>query len=180
MVAAIAADADRAGARDELDQIVYQDLRLRMPESLLMRTDRMTMASSVEGRVPFLDQHLVELGMSLPASDRIRDGIGKYVVKEAMEDVLPRDLLLRQKRPFLTPLAHWLRDGLDGRLVRQLDASALSDSGLVDMGVARTLLEQHRRGRVDRSHQIWVLLQLSAWFDRWIAGRDLRGTEAFA
>jgi asparagine synthase (glutamine-hydrolysing) len=180
VVSAIAADAERGGARDELDRIVYQDLRLRMPEGLLMRADRMTMASSVEGRIPFLDHDLVELGMTLPASDRIRDGVGKHVVKRAMEDVLPRELLWRRKQAFRTALPHWLRRELYGRAALLLETSALTESGLVDMAVARTLLEQHRRGRVDRTRQVWTLLQLSAWFDRWIAGRDLPATEAFA
>src|SRR5207237_1655894 len=76
VVAAIATDAERAGARDELDRLIYQDLRLRLPELLLMRVDKLTMANSVEARVPFLDHELVELAMGMPPEEKIRGGEG--------------------------------------------------------------------------------------------------------
>ena len=82
-------DADRFGARDELDRLIYQDLRLRLPELLLMRVDKLTMANAVEARVPFLDHELVELAMAIPRDEKIRDGVGKHVLKRAVADLLP-------------------------------------------------------------------------------------------
>ena len=98
VVASIARDAATAGSRDELDELIYQDLRLRLPELLLMRVDKLTMANAVEARVPFLDHEVVELAMAMPQSEKIRDGIGKHVLKRAVSDLLPEDLIWRPKK----------------------------------------------------------------------------------
>lgn len=172
VVAAIAADADRHGARDELDRLIYQDLRLRLPELLLMRVDKLTMANSIEARAPFLDHELVELAMAMPASEKIRDGIGKHVLKRAVSDLLPQDLLWRPKQGFGTPVSEWFRgDGAD-ELDRRLTSSKLRDLGWIDPARVTQLVEQHRSGRAERSFQLWNLLNLSAWFDHWIAGEE--------
>lgn len=168
----IAADADRHGARDELDRLIYQDLRLRLPELLLMRVDKLTMASSIEARVPFLDHELVELAMALPREQKIRDGVGKQVVKRAMADVLPQDLLWREKQGFGTPVSRWFRGPLGEHLGRRLRDSAINDLGYFDHSVVEGILETHRSGRAERSFQLWNLLNLAEWFDFWIAGRE--------
>ncbi len=90
VVASIYRDAVSAGARDELDHIIYQDLRLRLPELLLMRIDKLTMANAVEARVPFLDHELVELAMAMPRGEKIRDRVGKHVLKRAVSSSAAR------------------------------------------------------------------------------------------
>jgi asparagine synthase (glutamine-hydrolysing) len=170
VVAGIAADADRFGARDSLDRLIYQDLRLRLPELLLMRVDKLTMASAIEARVPFLDHQLVELAMSIPAEEKIRDGVGKHVLKRAVSDLLPRDLIWRPKQGFGTPVSSWFRGPLGVRLERKLEASGLNDLGYIDQGVVRDLLDLHRSGRAERSFQLWNILNLAEWVDHWIAG----------
>ena len=170
IVSDIAADADRHGARDELDRLIYQDLRLRLPELLLMRVDKLTMASSVEARVPFLDHELVELAMAMPADEKIRDGVGKHVVKRAMSDVLPSDLIWRRKQGFGTPVSQWFRGELGDQLEHQLEHSEIHELGVLDRSAVRDLLGLHRSGRAERSFQLWNILNLSVWFDHWIAG----------
>jgi asparagine synthase (glutamine-hydrolysing) len=172
VVAGIAADADAAGARDELDRLIYQDLRFRLPELLLMRVDKLTMANAVEARVPFLDHEVVELAMAMPIEEKIRDGVGKHVLKRAASDLLPSDLLWRPKQGFATPIAKWLAGDLGGQLERQLAYSSLHELGWFNPKEIERLVAIHRSGRADRSFQLWNLLNLSAWFDHWIAGRQ--------
>jgi asparagine synthase (glutamine-hydrolysing) len=169
VVAAIAADADRAGARDELDRLIYQDLRLRLPELLLMRVDKLTMANSVEARVPFLDHELVELAMAIPPEDKIRGDEGKHVLKRAVSDLLPEEVVWRPKQGFATPVERWFRGELASQLERRLERSALIELGYLDRAAIRQILAIHREGRADRSFQLWNILNLSTWFDRWIA-----------
>jgi asparagine synthase (glutamine-hydrolysing) len=170
VVAAIDRDAVQAGARDELDRLIYQDLRLRLPELLLMRVDKLTMANAVEARVPFLDHELVELAMAMPASEKIRDGVGKHVLKRAVSDLLPNDLLWRPKQGFGTPVSQWFRGPLGKQLEERLARSHINELGILNRGAIAELLETHRSGRAERSFQLWNILNLSVWFDHWIAG----------
>src|SRR3989441_5101106 len=85
------------------------DLKLRLPELLLMRVDKMTMATSVEARVPFLDHELVEFAIALPPQLKVRDGVGKYLLKKAVEGLLPHEIIYRPKQGFGAPIAEWFR-----------------------------------------------------------------------
>ncbi len=171
VVKAIALDAQRAGARDDLDELIYQDLRLRLPELLLMRVDKLTMANAIEARVPFLDHEVVELAMAMPAAEKIRGAVGKHVLKRVVADLLPRDLIWRPKQGFGTPVSAWFRGALAGELSRRLDGSALHELGYLERDEIRRLVALHGSGRAERSFQLWNLLNLAVWFDRWIAGR---------
>lgn len=173
LIAAIARDGTAAGARGDLDTLIYQDLRLRLPELLLMRVDKLTMANSLEARVPFLDHQVVELAMAMPDSVKIERGIGKIVLKRAVRDLLPSELIWRPKQGFGAPVAQWFRGDLGERLLLQLENSAIHELGFLDRARIRILAQQHASGRADRSFQLWNLLNLSFWYDRWIAGRDV-------
>ena len=172
VVAAISEDATRGSARDELDRLIYQDLRLRLPELLLMRVDKLTMANAIEARVPFLDHELVELAMAVPREEKIRDGIGKHVLKRAVAGLLDDDLVWRPKQGFGTPVSHWFRHELGDQLERQLNHGAINETGWLESDRIKTLLALHRSGRAERSFQLWNVMNLSAWFDHWIAGED--------
>ncbi len=172
VVAGIAEDADRFGARDDLDRLIYQDLRLRLPELLLMRVDKLTMANSIEARVPFLDHELVELAMSVPAEEKVRDGIGKHVLKRAVSDLLDDELVWRPKQGFGTPVSQWFRAELGDQLEHQLAHGAINELGYLDPDTVTHILDLHRSGRAERSFQLWNVLNLSAWFDYWIAGQE--------
>ena len=176
LVRAIAEDATRFGARGDLDRLIYQDLRLRLPELLLMRVDKLTMANSIEARVPFLDHELVELAMAMPDDQKIAGGVGKVVLKRAVGDLLAHDLIWRPKQGFGAPVAQWFRGDLGTRLLAQLEGSAIHELGYLDRKRIRALAGQHASGRADRSFQLWSLLNLCVWFDRWIAGEEQLAT----
>ncbi len=169
VVGAIDADATAYGAPSDLARLIYQDLRLRLPELLLMRVDKFTMANSVEARVPFLDHELVELAMAMPDAEKITDGVGKHVLKRAVSDLLPPEIVWRPKQGFGVPVSAWFRGELGDELGKQLAGSSLRELGYIDTQAVAHLLDLHRSGRADRSFQLWNLLNLSVWLDHWIA-----------
>ena len=161
-VASVRPDSDFAA------RMSYLELKLRLPELLLMRVDKMTMATSVEARVPFLDHHLVEYAMSLPVDLKIKGTSGKHILKRALEKVLPSDLLYRPKRGFGAPVREWFR-GAGGEVLSGLIMnSSIRKRGLFDYEFIERLFDEHRRGARDWSFHLWALLNVSLWCDRWI------------
>ncbi len=155
-------------ASDFLTRMTYLELKLRLPELLLMRVDKITMAASIEARVPFLDHRLVEYAMGVPREFKVKGASGKHILKRALEDVLPRGLLHRPKRGFGAPVTKWFRGALSAELERQVMSSALRRRGLLDYAFIARLFDEHRRGTRDWGFHLWALLNLSVWYDRWI------------
>jgi asparagine synthase (glutamine-hydrolysing) len=142
---------------------------------LLMKQDQMSMASSIESRVPFLDHTFVEFAATVPERLKIRGGEAKYILKRAVEPLLPRDIVYRRKMGFPTPLREWLT-GPDAEPVgaRLLDPGGLLASYL-DLGAVATLLERHRVGLEDATDRIWRLLNLQVWGEVFWKGRGHAG-----
>ena len=165
-------DAEREypGA-DLLQKMTYVELKQRLAELLLMRVDKMTMATSVEARVPFLDHELVEFALALPERMKVRDGTGKYLLKKAVEPLLPSHIVHRRKQGFSPPMADWFRGRLGEQAQRTIRSSALAERGLLDYDEIDRLWAAHRAG-ADWSFQLWNLWNISAWFDYWVAGRS--------
>ena len=161
-VARVRPDSDFAA------RMSYLELKLRLPELLLMRVDKMTMATSVEARVPFLDHHLVEYAMSLPVDLKIQGTSGKHILKRALEMVLPSDLLYRPKRGFGAPIREWFRGAGSEVLSGHIMNSSMRKRGLLNYEFIARLLGEHRRGARDWSFHLWALLNVSLWYDRWI------------
>lgn len=170
----ISADLDRLltakPSADQLEQMIYVELKLRLPELLLMRVDKMTMATSVEARVPFLDHKLVEFAMGLPRDLKYRNGETKYILKRALEGVVPERIINRKKKGFGVPINEWMLDQLGGFVEESLFGSSLRKRELFDYGYIKQLLDAHRARRANYSFFLWSLLNLSLWYDRWIEG----------
>ncbi len=149
-----------APARDPIDRAQYADIRIWLPGDILTKTDRMSMAVSLEAREPLLDHRLVEFAARLPVAMRIRGGTGKYVMKKAMERYLPESVLYRPKMGFVTPIASWFRGALAGEASRVAGDSALARTGWFDMRLIAKLAEKHRSGVSDNSRLLWQLLIL--------------------
>ncbi|MGH7146790.1 MAG: asparagine synthetase B family protein, partial [Nitrospiraceae bacterium] len=153
---------------DVLARMTYNEFKLRLPELLLMRVDKITMSTSVEARVPFLDHKLVEFTMEIPMEYKVRNGVPKHLLKRACEGLLPAEVIHQPKRGFGAPMSQWLQ-GEFGRLTETtVMNSALRRYGLFDYEYIRTLFHQHRAGRRDTSLYLWTLYNLTAWFDYWI------------
>ena len=109
--------------------MTYLELKNRLAELLLMRVDKMTMANSVEARVPFLDHDLVEFALALPPEMKVRDGRGKYLLKKAVAGLLPPEIVNRPKQGFSAPVSEWFRDDLGERAQREIRDSSLAERG---------------------------------------------------
>jgi asparagine synthase (glutamine-hydrolysing) len=166
------AERERPGA-DLLQKMTYLELKQRLAELLLMRVDKMTMANSVEGREPYLDHHLVEFALALPAEMKVRDGVGKYLLKKAVAGLLPPEITYREKQGFGAPVSEWFRGDLGLRARREIRESSLAQRGLIDYDSVDWLWEAHLAGRGNWSFQLWNLYNVSAWHDYWVAGRAL-------
>ncbi len=160
-------EQERPGS-DFLSRMTYLELKLRLPELLLMRVDKITMATSVEARVPFLDHHLVEYALSLPRSLKVEGVSGKHILKRSLEEILPRDLLYERKRGFGAPVREWFRESLGGWFDEHLMNSTMRRRDLLDYGFVSRMLEEHRRQTKDWGFHLWALLNLSLWYERWI------------
>jgi asparagine synthase (glutamine-hydrolysing) len=160
-------DEERPDA-EFLARMTYLELKLRLPELLLMRVDKITMATSVEARVPFLDHHLVEYALSLPRALKVEGVSGKHILKRSLEEVLPHDLLYERKRGFGAPVREWFRESLGGWFDDHLMNSTMRRRELLDYGFVSRMLEEHRRRTKDWGFHLWALLNLSLWYERWI------------
>ncbi|MBA3736319.1 MAG: asparagine synthase (glutamine-hydrolyzing) [Actinobacteria bacterium] len=151
------------------------EFALRLPELLLMRIDKMTMAASVEARAPFLDHQLVEFAARLPLSFHWADGYGKRILKRGFEGVVPEAVLRREKQGFGAPVLRWLSN-LRGIAERELLREPIFEY-LNERGLQRLLYEKptSRRG-----FELWVVLNFALWHRHWIEGEDLRDDPSFA
>jgi asparagine synthase (glutamine-hydrolysing) len=164
-----------ATARPESDyaaRMTYLELKLRLPELLLMRVDKITMATSVEARVPFLDHHLIEYAMGLPRNLKVKGATGKHILKRALESVLPADVLYKPKRGFGAPINEWFRGPGGEGLVKQLMSPSIRERNFFDYSFVQRMADEHARGTRDWSANLWCLLNLSLWYEHWIAGKS--------
>jgi len=151
-----------------LRRMSYVDLKTWLPDDLLLKADKMTMACSLELRVPMLDHHLLEFATALPDHLRLNGTQGKYLLKKIMERRLPREIIYRKKRGFPVPIAVWFRGPLYAR-VREilLDPRTLS-RGYFRPQYIRRVLERHRAGAEDLSRRIFALLALELWHRKYV------------
>jgi len=149
-----------APARDALDRAQYADIRIWLPGDILTKTDRMSMAVSLEAREPLLDHRIVEFAARLPVSQRIRGNSGKYLMKKAMEPYLPQDILYRPKMGFVTPISDWFRGPLAGEATAVAGGSALAKTGWFDTKLLGKVAADHTSGLADHGRLLWQLVML--------------------
>jgi asparagine synthase (glutamine-hydrolysing) len=158
-------------AGDLLHRLLYTDIKTYLVE-LLMKQDQMSMAASIESRVPFLDHILVEFTARIPAQHSIRGLAGKFILKSAVEDLLPKDIVYRQKMGFPTPWAYWLA----GPQLQALESMLLEPRtlarGWFKPDALKKIFAEHRAGHRDHGNRIWRLLNLETWM-RVCIERDL-------
>jgi asparagine synthase (glutamine-hydrolysing) len=164
-----------AGFYDSLDganfitKLQYVDTKTYLPDDILTKVDRMSMAHSLETRPPLLDHHVVEYAASLPAHTKLRGMQRKVVLRRAVSDLLPAPLLRRRKHGFSIPLAAWLRRDLRSLVADALAPAALRRVGIFDDREVGRLVDDHWCGRRDLSRNIWGLLMFMIWHDRYMA-----------
>jgi asparagine synthase (glutamine-hydrolysing) len=154
---------------DMLHRLLYTDIKTYLVE-LLMKQDQMSMAASVESRVPFLDHVLVEFTASIPAQYATKGLAGKLILKSAVEDLLPREIIYRKKMGFPTPWAYWLAGPQLDSLELMLNEDRTLQRGLFRPEAVRRLFTEHRGGRRDHGNRIWRLLNLELWMRACVEG----------
>ena len=152
---------DNAWEKSTLNWMSYLDLRLRLPELLLMRVDKMGMGVGLEGRVPFLDHKFVELAMSIPESVKTRHGTLKYIFKKAVRGLIPDELIDRPKQGFGVPVYEWFLDQL-GQKAREEINDFCDQTDLFDRFEVTSVLD-HIRGS-----QMWYLLNIALWWKEFV------------
>jgi asparagine synthase (glutamine-hydrolysing) len=155
-----------APARDPLDRAQYADIRIWLPGDILTKTDRMSMAVSLEAREPLLDHRLVEFAARLPVGLRVKGASGKYLLKKAMEPYLPQDILYRPKMGFVTPISDWFRGALAGEAAAVAGGSALVRTGWFDANLLGKLAAEHKSGLSDHGRLLWQLVMLNKSLER--------------
>jgi asparagine synthase (glutamine-hydrolysing) len=154
-------DACRGG--DLLDRLQYVDVKVYLPDDILVKVDRTSMANSLEVRVPFLDHEVVAFVTSLPSSLRMRGLTKKYLLKLAVRDLLPPETVRGRKRGFNVPVGRWLRQELRDMVGDYLSPSAVKRQGYFDPLVIAEIVRCHNARRVDYSRNLWGLLMFSLW-----------------
>jgi len=159
-----------------LDRLLYADIKTYLVE-LLMKQDQMSMAASIESRVPFLDHHLVEFAARLPDSWKLSGRSTKRVLRKAMASVLPEAILNRPKMGFPVPLGSWTRGRWNAVVSDVLLDRRSRERGIIDTQAVSALLERHAAGAIDATDRIWSLLNLEIWFRTFI---DRGGVQTLA
>ena len=161
-------------ARSPLDRMLDLDLRLWLADDLLVKMDRMSMAASVEARVPLLDAPLVDWALRLPPDLKVRGLEGKVLLKRLARRLLPRAVVDRRKVGFTVPLTPWFRGPLRELVADTLLAPAALGRGYLRPDVLRGYVDDHLAGRRDRGRELWTLLSLELWHRQWIDGVPAR------
>jgi asparagine synthase (glutamine-hydrolysing) len=157
--------------RDLLDQALHLDTRMFLPDGILICNDKMSMAASLELRVPFLDVELMRFVERIPARMRVRPRAGKRIHRMAMERILPPGIADRPKHGFATPYDEWLRASLGEEVERRYSPTApLAE--LVEPKAVQMLVAEHRRGRADHKAILYCLLELSEWHRAFVEARE--------
>ncbi|MCX6155729.1 MAG: asparagine synthase (glutamine-hydrolyzing) [Candidatus Kapabacteria bacterium] len=150
-----------------LQRISYVELTQRIAELLLMRVDKIGMAHSLEARVPFLDHRFVEFVSSIPEHIKVPDGkTTKYILKKAVESVLPKNIIYRKKQGFWAPVKEWLRNEWHGYARDKILDSYFVKEGIFDKSYLENMLQVHKRGERNLSVDIFSLLKLNLWHDK--------------
>jgi asparagine synthase (glutamine-hydrolysing) len=155
---------------DNLDKLMWLDIQAWLPDDLLMKKDRMGMATAIEARVPFLDHQFAEMAFSLSSRLKVKGLGGKYVLKKSMERLLPREIIYRKKAGFPTPISKWFQSDLRGPLTEMLCDSGPGHHDYFDQRVVRRLVEEHVSGRENHERLLFPILNFNLWYRTFFSG----------
>jgi asparagine synthase (glutamine-hydrolysing) len=155
-------------AKSEIERMQYLDMNFYMAEDILTKVDRAAMAVSLETRAPFLDPRVGQFAASMPIEYKLRGRKGKFILKKAVKDLLPREILQRPKKGFGIPIAEWLKGRLNSLLHDMLAPARLEDQGLFNLQFVQKLIKEHESGAASHYKELWTLLVFQLWWDNFM------------
>ena len=158
-------------AANEIEQMQFLDINFYMAEDILTKVDRASMAVSLEVRAPFLDPRVAQFAAGLPLEYKLKGNKGKYILKKAVEPLLPKAILQRPKKGFGIPIAEWLKQRLNPLMHDLLAPDRLKNQGLFDAAFVQKLIKEHETGAASHHKQLWTLLVFQLWFDNFFKSR---------
>lgn len=158
-------------ARSLLDRLLYADIKTYLHE-LLMKQDQMSMATSIESRVPFLDHKLVEFTSSLPERLKLRGWTTKYILRKSMESILPETILSRPKMGFPVPIGSWFRGAYTAVVDEYILSDRASSRGIFDADFVKGLVKRHQVGGENHSERLWALVNFEMWMRQFFDGEN--------
>jgi asparagine synthase (glutamine-hydrolysing) len=163
-----------AGSIVPLNRMLYVDTKLWLPDDLLARGDKMSMAASIEARVPLLDHKIVEFAASLPPHFKLRNLTRKYLLKKVAAKLLPSAIIHRKKQGFPIPISAWFRGEAKQFVSDLLSRETVNRRGLFNADYVQDILQQHFRGTADRGAQLWGLVLVELWHRRFLDSSSQR------
>ena len=155
-------------ATNEIEQMQFLDMNFYMAEDILTKVDRASMAVSLEVRAPFLDPRVAQFAASLPLEYKLKGKKGKYILKKAIEPLLPKSILERPKKGFGIPIAEWLKGRLNPLMHDLLAPERLKDQGLFNEKFVSKLISEHEKNIASHHKQLWTLLVFQLWHDKFL------------
>ncbi len=146
-----------------LNQDMYLDLKTYMVDNILVKVDRMSMAASLEARVPLLDYNMVEFAFSLPPEVKVKGNVTKYFMKKSMEGILPDEVIYRPKEGFSIPIKNWLKEDLKDLMLDTLSEKNIKSDGYFNYPYVKRLMDEHLNNRANHSHRLWTLILFNMW-----------------
>jgi asparagine synthase (glutamine-hydrolysing) len=159
---------------EAVDKILYIDSRTYLPGDILTKVDRMSMAVSLEARAPLLDHKLIDFVTGIPASLKLAGLETKYLLKQAVKDLVPKEILNRPKQGFGVPIQEWINQQLKSRIRDTLSDTRTRQRGYIKSDYLNVLLDEHERGRRDHSMRLWALLMFELWHREFLDGGSSR------
>ena len=158
-------------AQDEVTQMLWVDLMTTLPEQMLNRVDRMSMAVSLEARAPLLDHKLIEFMATVPTDLKLRGLTSKYILKKSVEHLLPKEILHRSKQGFAMPMASWIKNELRSYIGDYLLSETSRSRDYFDQAYIEQIISDHQKGKYDYNRQIWALLNFEVWHRTFLNGK---------
>jgi len=159
---------DASDAKNIIERAQYADINYYLAEDILTKVDRSAMAVSLETRAPFLDPRVGQFAASIPVEYKLKGKSGKVILKEAMKDLLPHDILHRPKKGFGIPIAEWLKGRLNPLMRGMLAPERLNKQGLFNVDYAQKLIKEHENGAASHHKELWTLLVFQLWHDSFL------------
>jgi asparagine synthase (glutamine-hydrolysing) len=158
----------RSDAKSVIERMQYADVNFYLAEDILTKVDRAAMSVSLETRAPFLDPRVAQFAASIPAEYKLKGKSGKVILKEAMKELLPHEILHRPKKGFGIPIAEWLKGRLNPMLHDLLGPERLKSQGLFNAEFVQRLIREHETGKASHHKELWTLLVFQLWAENFL------------